>query len=199
MISLTHRSKVVAAAVCVVIAAAVGVVPHLLGYGWFGYRIAAFGHTHLYAMNLGEEPRDVSVDGAPPRRVEPEAARLLPIVGGRSVVEVTSEQTPPKKLEIDSGGHPVFLPIDSDTCFAVSSFESLPADEDGVQLIDVLDADTTVYNLPSSAVLWPNANPQMLEGDGAAPFVSLEVIDCWLEDDEPFLAEYLASQLNDRL
>lgn len=193
-----HAAMVVLAIVAVVVA---GVGPRLLGYGWFGHRALLYGHNDLYVMNLTDAPRTVTVDGRTTRTIRPDNAAILPLVGGRSTVDISGEDGELlRRRTVESNRSHVLLDLGGETCFVVGEVSNLSeGDELEVDVADLLGPDVSVHPLGSRNVVWPRGYPGVLREDSTDPALSVEVVDCSLRDEPEFVENYLRERLAERL
>ena len=190
---------VIATALVVVIAVS-GLMAHAAGYGFLGYRLAAYGEASLYVLNLSEEPRRVSVDGRTAETVDADSAQLLRLVGGLSTVEVFDEADQRlQSFEVETDRSHAFLNLSGETCLVVSQLSNVTTDEElSVEIVDMLGPRDDLYVMETDNVVWPRGYPGVLTDDGP-PARSIEAIDCWLLEEKDFLKDYLQSRFTERL
>lgn len=177
----------------------VGLVTHLVGTGFLGYRTIFYGKGDLYILNLSDEERYVSVDGRAPEVIHSQDARLVELIGGRSKVEIlNSEQELWRSFEIGIDNSHAFLNISDEACLAVMEISGLYREGAPVELETLLEATDEVHILGSKNVVWPRRVPpaQMDLTEGAA--LSVEIVGCVLLEDPGFLREYLLLRLEQR-
>ena len=189
-------------AVAAVIALAVGFIGHLSGAGWFGYRDWLHDGGELYALNMSKSPLRVSVDGREPVEVPPEDARILEILGGTTVVDVTDaagESVATYDVTVD-GSH-AFLKLTDDGCLAVVDITPFYGGEVGAKLDfeAYLHSDARLWIPRSRNVVWPRKDfPSRLEG-GEGNGIWFELVACELLEEPEFLDAYLAVRLESRM
>lgn len=199
--SSASRRIALALAALVCVATALAVVPHLLGYGCFGHRAIIYGQGDLYVLNLEETPRFVAVDGERPLHVEAGNARIIPVVGGDFSVEAfDDEHQLINGWELEANDSDLFMNFSDDRCFVVSRLSGVDdPDNITVEITDRLDAGTEFTELESRNVVWPRGVPGVGDEGSSEPAKSLEIVDCSLLYDSPFLGDYLETQFQDRL
>ncbi len=201
-IAASPRVVAVAVAVlAVVLIGAGGAFAQAAGYGFMGYRVVLYGDAELYVLNLADEDRYISVDGRPVQRVEAGNARLLPLVGGESVIEaMDGDGQPLQSWTVETDGSHILLNLDEESCLLVSKlFELAVPEEMRAEIATRIDSERILYTLDSSRVIWPRGYPGAVDTEGDEPIYSVEVIDCTLTDDKAFLQEYVVSRINDRM
>lgn len=183
-----------------VVTTTAALIPHLLGYGWFGHRVLLYGQNELYVLNLDDEPRQIVVDDRTTRQIDADNAALVPLVGGTSTVSVYSpdgELLADRQLETDRSD--VLYSLSDQACFVVSELSNLSADTPlEVDIVDRLGPEVDLYPLESRNIVWPRGYPGVLKQDSPDPALSVEVVDCNLLDDRAFLTDYITEQLEAR-
>lgn len=199
--SRRRRAIALTLAALVCIGAALAVVPHLLGYGWFGHRAIVYGQSDLYVLNLDEAPRFVAVDGERPVEVDAGKARIIPVVGGDLSVEaIDGDGQRINRWELEANDSDIFVNFSQDRCFVVSRLSNLDdPDNLAVDITERLDADTTMMELESRHTIWPRSYPEGAEQGSSDRRVSLEIVDCSLVENTEFLSDYLEARFRDRL
>lgn len=193
----------VIAAVLVVVLAGAGVAGYLAqaaGYGFLGYRTIVYEPAQLYVLNLSDKPHYLSIDGRESQRIEAQGARLFPLVGGRSHVEVVDDEEQRRDWEVETDGADLFLNLAPQGCLVVSELTGVGRDEEiAVDLVDFLDDGDELYYMGTRSVVWPRGYPGAVDVEDGEPMVSIEVVDCWMFDDQAFLRDYLKSRFEERL
>ncbi len=178
-----------------------GVIPQLLGYGWFGHRPLLYGQGQLYVLNLTDQPHLISVDHRVAQQVEADGAELLPIVGGVSIVEAINEsEGSAQRWEVETRRSHALLNLADDTCFVVAEVSNIFDDEQlQVEIEQVVDGQTGVIPLGSERIIWPRGYPKAVGEQGDDPVYSIEIADCEITEDDEFLRDYLQSRLEARM
>ena len=193
---------VIGAAVVALVVLAVGAIGHLSGAGFFGYRTLLYGTGELYALNMGEAPLRVSVDGREPVEVAAGGAELLELIGGTSRVVVTdaSGEVVSRHSVTAENSH-AFLKLDEQACLAAVRLDEVYGGKAGETLdfVAKIEADEQLWVPASTNVVWPRKPfPTRLRGDGG-PGIWLELVGCELLEEESFLDAYLALRLQERV
>ena len=184
--------------------AAVGIsgwIAQQAGYGFLWHRLLLYGQGEIYVLNLGEDDRYISVDGREARRVVAGNARLLPLVGGESViVETDSTGRIVRERSIETAGTHVLLNLDEGTCLVVAKLQGVIEEQEvSATVASLLKGETELYDLESTGVIWPRGYPRAVEPRQTDSVMSVEVVDCSLLDDRDFLEQYVVSRIEDRM
>jgi hypothetical protein len=181
---------------------AVGVVGQLSGVGWFGYRSTLYGSGELYALNMGDSPLYVSVDGRERAEVPAENAEIAELIGGTSHVEVTDEAGKVVgRYDITAKNSHALLKLTDEGCLAatnVTPFYGGKAPEQ-LEFLDRIGPKRRVWVAESVNVIWPRKTfPKRLSG-GKGKGIWVELVACELLDDPKFLDAYLTFRLDERM
>ncbi|MGM0557171.1 MAG: hypothetical protein ACQEVA_12385 [Myxococcota bacterium] len=194
--------NIVIALVVLAILAGFGAIGHFSGTGWFGHRQMLYGTGEVYLLNLGDKPREVTVDGRETVTVEPSDAEIAELIGGRSELVVRDENGDViDTYEIETDNSHAFLKVSEQGCVVVSDVTSFykKGGADEIEFVEFLEQDDRVYIPGSTNVIWPRKRfPQKLRGSGG-PGLWVENVACQLFEEEDFLRAYLRVRLLDRM
>lgn len=181
---------------------AVGIVGQLSGVGWFGYRSTLYGTGELYALNLGDEPLFVSVDGREKVEVPAQNAEILELIGGTSKVVVSDgEDEVVSRHDVTAKNSHALLKLTDQGCLVATNISpyyggKVPKTQDFVAKIR---AKKRVWIPDSTNVVWPRkAFPKRLAADGGQG-IWVELVACELLDDPKFLDAYISFRLEERM
>lgn len=185
-----------------VIALGVGVIGHISGAGWFGHRTWLYGDGELYALNMGDDPLWVAVDGRERKKVPPNGAQIFDLVGGTSIVEVTDEGSDVvDRYDVTVDDSHAFLKLTDEGCLAIVDITPFYGGQQGKRLdFDAfLRQDARVWIAGSKNVVWPRKDfPSKLSG-GEGPGLWFELVACELFEEQDFLDAYLATRIEQRM
>lgn len=179
----------------------VGVVTHLVGVGFLGYRSLLFGRGDLYILNLSDEERFVVVDGRSPVVIHSQDAQLVELIGGRSKVEILDDQQKLwRSFEIEIDDSHGLLNISDEACLAVTDLSGLyKGESSSVAIKTLLEAGEEIHILGSTNVVWPRREPPPRVDLTQGPALSVEIVGCALLQEPEFLREYLLLRLEERM
>ena len=181
--------------------AALGAVGYISGTGWFGYRQIMYGSGQLYALNMGDKPLDVSVDGREAVTVPPEDARVLELIGGQSSVVV--RDTSGKEIathSIFSDDSHALLKLTKDGCLAASDIGFVYGrGAQKLEFVEMIEKDQQTYVPGTKSVVWPRESfPAKMARQKGQP-LWIELVACTLLEEPKFLRAYLDVRLQERL
>lgn len=185
----------------------IGSIGKLSGTGWFGYRQFLYGEGQVYALNLGEKPVEVSVDGREPAELEPRGFAWLDLVGGTS--EIVVRRAPSEgdggqvqRFSVTADNSDVFLKAAGGGCLAAVDVSSFYASGNPkLEVVARIGAGDHLWVPESKNVIWPRQKfPDSMAG-GSGRVLWVETVGCpLLEDKESeYLETYLKLKLQKRM
>jgi hypothetical protein len=197
----TTRNIIIALVVLAVLAG-FGAIGHFSGTGWFGYRQMLYGTGEVYLLNLGEDRREVTVDGRETVTVEPSDAKIAELIGGKSQIVVRDEGGEVvETYDLETDNSHALVKVSKEGCVVVSDVTSFykKGGADKIEFVEFLEQEDRVYTLGSMNVIWPRKRfPQKLRS-GGGPGIWVENVACQLFEEEDFLRAYLRVRLLDRM
>ncbi len=196
------RAIVIGLALAVMVVGMVGIIGKVTGSGWFGHRVWLYDGGMLYALNLSDSARFVSVDGGERVEIAANGAELVELLGGTSFVEVSDESGAVLRThEVRIDRSHAFVKLSDDGCLAVVDITQFYAG--GTQ--GKLDFEAYIKPkqhlwIPQSRnVVWPRKDfPSRLEA-GEGEGVWFEIVACELFDEPDYLDAYLSVRLESRM
>lgn len=193
----------IAVAIGVLVAiAGIGGIGQLSGAGWFGYRDWMYGPGELYALNMGDEPLWISVDGMERLEVPAQNAQIADLMGGTSHVVVTdTDEAVVDEYDITIDGSDAFLKLTDEGCLAVVDITPFYGGNasGALDFEAYLRRDARVWIPQSRNVVWPRKDfPSRLEG-GQGKGLWFELVACDLFEEPKFLDGYLAARIEQRM
>lgn len=180
----------------------VGLIGHLSGAGWFGYRTWLYEGGELYLLNMSKQALYASVDGAPPVEVPAQNAQIVDLLGGTSVVEITDASgAPAGRYDVRVNRSDAFLKLTDEGCVAVVDVTPFygGTQKDMLDFEAYLRKDARLWIPRSRNVIWPRKDfPAQLQG-GEGKGYWFELVGCELLDEPVFLDAYLATRLDSRM
>lgn len=180
----------------------VGFIGTISGAGFFGYRSILFGEGELYALNMGDTPLWVAVDGRERAEVPAGNAKVVDLVGGTSQVVVTdADEKTIATYEVTIDDSHAFLKLTDEGCVAVVDITPFYGGQQGGRLdFDAyLRNDARVWIPQSKNVVWPRKDfPPKLSG-GQGKGLWFELVACELFEEPGFLDAYLATRVEQRM
>ncbi len=181
---------------------AIGLVGQLSGVGWFGYRSSLYGSGELYALNLGDKPLFVSVDGRDKVEVPVQNAEILELIGGTSNVLVYDEAGEVVgRYDITAKNSHALLKLTDEGCLAATNVTPFYGGKapDKLEFVGKIKPKDRVWVAESINVIWPRKTfPKRLSG-GEGDGIWVELVACELLDDPKFLDAYLTFRLEERM
>lgn len=187
----------------------VGAVGWLTGTGWFSYRTILYGSGELYAINLGESPRTLSVDGRSEKAIPPNGKNYFDLVGGTSSVDIlTADGETIDSLSVTVDNSDALVKVSDKGCLTavdVSFLYNPNTDQPNQLPIDAkIQRDDRLYIPKTPHVVWPRESiPKKLTGaDTRTPrAIWIETCGCELLEsgNRHLLDTYLSVELQSRL
>lgn len=196
------RAILIGLVVAALVLTGVGLIGHLSGAGWFGYRNWYYEGGELYLLNMSKQPLYASIDGGERVEVPAENAHIVDVQGGTSVVDITDASgAAAGRYEVTVDRSHAFLKLTDEGCLAVVDVTPFygGTQKDKLDFEAYLRRPTRVWIPRSRNVIWPTKDfPAQLQGGEGKGFW-FELVACELLDEPIFLDAYLATRLESRM
>ena len=198
------QRKLFTALVVVLGIVAIGMVGHLTGAGFFGYRAWMYEGGTLYVLNFKSAGLNVVVDNAESNSVPFENAKMVDILGGTSRIEVKGKDGKVlNHYDVTAKNSHVMLK-QGDACVIVldmSNYYRKSATHKKFKIVKRMGLKDDLFVPNSTNVVWPRNSFPKKYHSSQGPLYWFEKVACTLldADEEHMLLAYMERRLIDRM